>query len=156
MTKLWIGLGLLIVIGALFAALSALRAKLLPEEKPLEEIPLPEKPELLRAVVHCTGGGAGFSKYNYQGVRDCLAVSQLPGAALSAAIMVAWVWEPAGMYVLPTPSGSRTEWPWWMGSGVRPAVNVWKPVPGTSSLWSRSSLRSTSLSRALPVRRRRR
>lgn len=79
MTKLWIGLGLLIVIGALFAALSALRAKLLPEEKPLEEIPLPEKPELLRAVVHCTGGGAGFSKYNYQGVRDCLTVSQLPG-----------------------------------------------------------------------------
>ncbi len=31
------------------------------------------------AVVHCTGCGIDFSKYNYQGVTDCLAASRLPG-----------------------------------------------------------------------------
>ena len=31
------------------------------------------------AVVHCTGCGTDHSKYNYVGVQDCLAASQLPG-----------------------------------------------------------------------------
>lgn len=79
MTKLLIGLGVLIVIGALFGALSALRIRLFQEETaPATEQPEVEK-EPLRAVVHCTGGGASFTKYRYQGVVDCLAAAQLPG-----------------------------------------------------------------------------
>lgn len=78
MTKLWIGLGVLIVIGALFGALSVLLAKATPEEKPSGESK-EEKKETLRAVVHCTGGGSGFSKYRYEGAKDCLAASLLPG-----------------------------------------------------------------------------
>lgn len=31
------------------------------------------------AVVHCTGCGADHTKYNYVGVKDCLAASRLPG-----------------------------------------------------------------------------
>lgn len=78
MTKLLIGLGILIVIGAMFGALLTLREKLFPDP---EQEPLAEGEESVRrvAVVHCTGGGASFSKYNYQGVRDCLAAAQLPG-----------------------------------------------------------------------------
>ena len=86
MTKLLIGLGLLIVFGALFSVLSALRAKLHPEQASGGETPAEtketehkEERRVLRAVVHCTGGGAAFSQYQYQGIRDCLAASQLPG-----------------------------------------------------------------------------
>ena len=79
MTKLWIGLGVLIVIGALFGALMTLWTKISPEEEPSEEHGEEEKGERLRAVVHCTGGGASFTKYRYQGVEDCLAASLLPG-----------------------------------------------------------------------------
>lgn len=57
MTKLLIGLGLLIIFGALFGLLSALKGKLLPEGPPVEIPPAePEEPEerrtVLRAVVH--------------------------------------------------------------------------------------------------------
>ncbi len=31
------------------------------------------------AVVHCTGCGIDHTKYNYEGVQDCLAASRLPG-----------------------------------------------------------------------------
>ena len=31
------------------------------------------------AVVHCTGCGIDHTKYNYEGVKDCLAASRLPG-----------------------------------------------------------------------------
>lgn len=31
------------------------------------------------AAVRCTGCGVDFSKYNYEGVKDCLAASRLPG-----------------------------------------------------------------------------
>lgn len=31
------------------------------------------------AVIHCTGGGASFTKYNYQGIQDCLSASRMPG-----------------------------------------------------------------------------
>ena len=79
MTKLWIGLGLLIVMGALFSVLSFFWDKVFPEESEPQVSGGEEKIEFLRAVVHCTGGGASFSKYNYQGVKDCLAASRLPG-----------------------------------------------------------------------------
>lgn len=79
MTKLWIGLGVLIVIGALFSLLSFLRGKEIPEEKIPETDKEEESAATLRAVVHCTGGGAGFSKYRYEGVADCLAASLIPG-----------------------------------------------------------------------------
>ena len=77
MTKLWIGLGVLIVIGALFGVLMTLWAKAFSEKEPQPESG--EKENGLRAVVHCTGGGAGFSRYRYQGAVDCLAASLLPG-----------------------------------------------------------------------------
>lgn len=79
MTKLLIGLGVLIVIGALFSALQALRDKLFPREELPGETGAAHGMGQLRAVVHCTGGGVGFLKYNYQGARDCLAASRLPG-----------------------------------------------------------------------------
>lgn len=86
MTKLLIGLGLLIVFGALFSLLSALRARLYPEQPSGVDAPAETKETeheeervVLRAVVHCTGGGIAFSQYQYQGIRDCLAASQLPG-----------------------------------------------------------------------------
>lgn len=80
MTKLLIGLGLLIIAGALFGLLSLLWSRLFPEMDGSADAPAGgEKKEPLRAVVHCTGGGAGFTKYNYQGVTDCLAASCLPG-----------------------------------------------------------------------------
>lgn len=79
MTKLLIGLGLLTVAGALFGALLTLWGKLFPlREEAVEEKPAGET-QRLWAVVHCTGGGAGFSKYNYQGAQDCLAASLVPG-----------------------------------------------------------------------------
>ena len=31
------------------------------------------------AAVHCSGCGVNYTKYNYQGVHDCLAASRLPG-----------------------------------------------------------------------------
>ena len=31
------------------------------------------------AVVHCTGCGVDHTKYNYEGIQDCLAASRLPG-----------------------------------------------------------------------------
>lgn len=31
------------------------------------------------AVVHCTGCGVNVSKYNYEGIHDCLSASRLPG-----------------------------------------------------------------------------
>ncbi len=86
MTKLLIGLGLLILFGALFSLLTALRAKLAPEkpsdgDAPAEpkETEKEEERTVLRAVVRCTGGGVSFTQYQYQGIRDCLAASQLPG-----------------------------------------------------------------------------
>lgn len=85
MTKLLIGLGLLILFGALFSLLLALKARLFPPEQPSEEsAPTAEKePEekrtVLRAVVHCAGGGGTFLRYEYEGIRDCLAASLLPG-----------------------------------------------------------------------------
>ena len=84
MTKLLIGLGILILFGALFSLLFALKARLFPEQPPAEKIPAKtEEPEkerrVLRAVVHCTGGGGAFSQYEYRGIRDCLAAAQLPG-----------------------------------------------------------------------------
>jgi len=38
-----------------------------------------EKAEKKLAVVHCTGCGAEFTKYDYRGAKDCLAAAQLPG-----------------------------------------------------------------------------
>ena len=38
-----------------------------------------QKKEKKLAVVHCTGCGSEFNKYDYHGAKDCLAAVQLPG-----------------------------------------------------------------------------
>lgn len=80
MIKILIGVAVLAGLGILFGLLQVLRfSGPEPEEDRRSRGSGEKDAPRLAAVVHCTGCGSEFTKYRYQGIRDCLAAAGMPG-----------------------------------------------------------------------------